>query len=133
MPKSKERSAVTKNNLEEHHPMGSMTATEGTEGGQGSRRTGGQTFSPAAEKAIVRWLEKLDELGFVVKLAKDVQNRQVQMQEDHKNVMVRNWATRFLDRHDSLAAQFASRLDHQQAPASDPDTLPPARQAHKSR
>jgi hypothetical protein len=157
MPKVKERSAITKKNLEERYAMALKGLDDGTyqtlrqaaeacdvrKSSLGHRRNGRrprqeahqgeQIFSPAAEKAIVRWLERLDELGFparidhlmglVVEMAKDPKNRQVQMQKDQKNVIGKNWITRFLNRHDYLAAKFASRLDKQRALASDPHTI----------
>ena len=96
-----------------------------------------QIFTPAAEKAIAKWILKLDDYGFsprvdilmglVKHLAKDAKNRQVQIRDfaqgkkpPQKNIIGKNWITRFLNRHPVLAAKFASRIDRQRANASNP-------------
>ena len=93
-----------------------------------------------AEKAIVRWILKLDDYGMppqvdyptdaVMELAKNEKYRQVQVrsQPQGKNpaqtsLIGRNWITRFLNRHPELAQKFANRIDRQCAYASNPRTI----------
>ena len=97
-------------------------------------------FSPAAEKAIVKWILKLDDYGFpprvdilmglVKNLAKEEAARQVPVQNfavgkkpAQSNIIGKNWVTRFLNRHPNLAVKFASRTDHQHAHAGDPHVI----------
>ena len=90
-----------------------------------------------AEKAIEKWILKLDDYGFspridilmglVKHLAKDERHRQVQVRTavqgknpPQENNIGKNWITRFLNRHPMLAAKFASRIDRQRVYASNP-------------
>ena len=94
-----------------------------------------QIFSPAAEKAIVKWILKLDSFGFsprvdilmglVKHLAKDESQRQVQVQDfaEGKKIIGKNWISRFLDRHPILSTKFTSRIDCQRAYASNPHII----------
>ena len=81
-----------------------------------------------AEKAIVRWILKLDDYRMppqvdyltdaVMELAKNEKSRRVQVrsQPQGKNpaqmsLIGRNWIIRFLNRHPELALKFASCID----------------------
>ena len=103
-----------------------------------------QILSPAAEKAIVKWVLKLDSFGFsprvdifmglVKHFAKDESQRQVQVQafEEGKHIIGKNWISRFLDRHPILSIKFASRIDRQRAYASNPRIIRPFHKARQS-
>ena len=77
-----------------------------------------QTFSPAAEKAVVKWILKLDDyefspkvdilMGLVKHLAKEEDTkRQVQQNLAQKPYRIgKNWITRFLNRHPNLAIKL---------------------------
>jgi hypothetical protein len=92
-----------------------------------------QTFTPAAEKAIVKWILKLDDFQFwpridnPIGMVKHLQKLDFQRQVPvpnfaQQNLIGKNWITCFLNRHPILAARFASRIDHQRAHASNPQT-----------
>ena len=82
-----------------------------------------QIFSPEAEKAMAKWILKLDDfgssprveilMGLVKHLAKDESLRQVQVQDfaEGKNITGTNWITRFPNRHPIPPINFASRID----------------------
>ena len=99
-----------------------------------------QIFTPTAEKAIVRWILKLDNYGMppwvdyltdaVMDLAKNEKSRQVQARNrpQGKNpaqtsLIGRNWITYFLGRRPGLALKFASRIDRQRAYAGNPHAV----------
>ena len=92
-----------------------------------------QIFTPAAEKAIVRWILKLDDYGMlprvdyltdaVMELAKNEGSRQVQVGSQPRaqtNLIGKNWITCFLNRHPELALKFVSHIDRQRAYAANP-------------
>ena len=96
-----------------------------------------QIFSPVAEKAIVKWILKLDDYGFsprvdilmglVKNLAKEEAARQVPVRNfavgkkpAQSNLIGKNWVTCFLNCHPNLAVKFAGRIDRQCAHAGNP-------------
>jgi hypothetical protein len=164
MPKVKDRSALMKETLEERYELALkglddgifkslQKAAEAYELGKsslGHRRNGCrsrqeahqkyQIFSRAADKAIVRWIIKLDDFGMpprlnyfmdsVMAMAKEEQFPQVEVRNfpQVKNpaqlhLIGKNWITRFLNHHSELASKFASRIDSQRAYASNPHTI----------
>jgi len=96
-------------------------------------------FSPAAEKAIVKWILRLDNYGFpprldrlwqmVEKLAvKEREALKLRYKvEGRKNKVYdtigKNWITQFLNRHPVLASKFAHRMDRQRVFANNPTTI----------
>ena len=84
-----------------------------------------QIFSPAAEKAVIKWILKLDSYGFsprvdilmglVKHLAKEDAERQIQKNPIQKNLIGKNWIAQFLNRHSNLSLKFASRIDRKRA------------------
>ena len=100
---------------------------------------GDQILSPAAKKAIVRWISKLEQHGFPTRLdrvwqmAKSlaVKERMALKEryerEGRKNAvhdtLGKNWITQFLDRHPELAAKLAVRMDKQRVYANDYTTI----------
>ena len=81
---------------------------------------------------MVKWILKSDDfafsrrvdilMGLVKYLAKDESQRQAQVQgfAEGKNIIGKNWITRFLNRHPILSIKLASRIDRQRAYASNP-------------
>ena len=66
-------------------------------------------------------------MGMAKHLAKDPKKRQVQIKDfaqgknpPQENIIGKNWITRFLNRHPTLAAKFASGIDRQHANVSNP-------------
>ena len=164
MPKLKDRSALTKIDLEKRYELALKGLEDGTydtlakaaqahdlrksslghrTNGRHSRQVAHhdqQIFAPTAEKAIVRWILKLDDYGMppqvdyltdaIMELAKNEKSRQVQVRSrpQGKNpaqasLIGRNLITRFLNRHPELALKFASRIDRQHAYAGNPHTI----------
>ena len=82
-----------------------------------------QLFTPAAEKAIVQWILKLDDYGFPPRidrlwsLVHVLANDKGQGGQDQ---IGKNWMTRFLNRHPVLTTKFAQRLDRQRHYANNP-------------
>ena len=86
---------------------------------------GDQILSPAAEKAVVKWILKLDDHGFpprldrlwqmVEKLARYEAEGRHNKVWDH---IGKNWITQFLNRHTSLASKLAVRMDRQRVYAN---------------
>ena len=84
-----------------------------------------QHLTNAEEKAIVAWIGRVDDYGWPPKI-EYVKQIAAGFMRSHGKVKVelgRNWITRFLDRHPSLAAKFATRLDKQRSYASNPLVL----------
>ena len=97
---------------------------------------GDQVISPAAEKAIVKWILKLDEYGFPPRLDRlwekvetiavaerealharyDTEGRR-NRRYDH---IGRSWITHFLNRHPELCSKLATRMDRQRVYANNP-------------
>jgi len=94
---------------------------------------GKQIFSPAAERAIVQWIRKLDNCGFaagidhlmsmIKALASDPKRRQIPHQSGQKNIIGKNWITQFLNPHPILVTKFASCIDRQRTYAGNPPIL----------
>ena len=95
---------------------------------------GDQILSPAAEKAVVKWILKLDDHGFpprldrlwqmVEKLAineREALRARYEAEGRHNKVwdhIGKNWITQFLNRHTSLASKLAVRMDRQRVYAN---------------
>jgi hypothetical protein len=89
-----------------------------------------QTFSPPAEKAIVKWILRLDDWRFLPRLDHLMQKveflaSQERANRSHsgdlpKDVIGKNWITKFLNRNPILAATIASRIDRQRAYTNNP-------------
>jgi hypothetical protein len=98
-----------------------------------------QIFSPATEKAIVKWILKLDDYGFPPRLDllwQLVEKLEIKEQEalkepynaeGSKNMVYdaigKNWIPQFLNRHPILAAKFVQRKDCQPVFANNPVTI----------
>jgi hypothetical protein len=52
-------------------------------------------------------------MGMIRALAADPQECQIPLQPSQKNIISKNWITRFLNRHPILVTKFASRIDCQ--------------------
>jgi len=82
-----------------------------------------QVFSPAAERAIVRWILKCNDFGFPPRLdhlmqkikflAKNEHQQQVPMGRQQKHLIRKNWITHFLKHYLIFTLKFASRIDRQ--------------------
>jgi hypothetical protein len=100
---------------------------------------GDQILSPAAEKAVVKWILKLDDYGFpprldrlwqmVEKLAVEeraalkARNEAEGRKNKVHDTIGKNWITQFLNRHPVLAAKLARRMDRQRVFARNATTI----------
>ena len=84
-----------------------------------------QHLTNAEEKAIVAWIGRVDDYGWPPKIeyVKQIAAGFMRSHGKGKTRLGKNWITRFLDRHPSLAAKFATRLDKQRSYASNPLVL----------
>jgi len=84
-----------------------------------------QLCTPAEEKAIVRWILKLEEWGFPPRIAHVKEGvailKGIEWDEDSK--VGKNWITRFLDRHPYLVSKLSSQFDKKRIKASDPEII----------
>ena len=81
-----------------------------------------QTFSPAAEKAVVKWIPNLDDYGFSPKVDNlmglvNISLRGGYLAAGSKksrtgNLIGKNWITRFLNRHLNLAIKLVELADN---------------------
>ena len=97
---------------------------------------GEQLFSPAAEKAIVRWIVRMDDFGIPPRLDHLWDMLQAMAETERKALRQRlaaegkrsivhekigkNFITRFLNRHPELVTKFVSRIDRQRSFANNP-------------
>ena len=83
-----------------------------------------QVLTPEEEKAIVRFAEKLDDLGHPLKLGM-IQSfaESLLLPLSRRRTLGKNWFPRFLARNPSLTAKFSQRLDRQRANANNPIIL----------
>jgi hypothetical protein len=94
---------------------------------------GEQILSPAAERAIVQWILKLDNfdfapridqlIGIIKALAADPKEGQIPLQPGQKKIIGKNWITRFVNQHPILVTKFASRIDRERTFAGNPRIL----------
>ena len=84
-----------------------------------------QHLTNAEERAIVAWIGRVDDYGWPPKIeyVKQIAAGFIRSHGKAKVELGKNWITRFLDRHPSLAAKFATRLDKQRSYASNPLVL----------
>jgi hypothetical protein len=96
---------------------------------------GDQILSPAAERAVVKWILKLSDHGFPARLDRlwemievvAVKERELLRAryeaEGRRNIVWdhigKNWITQFLNRHTDLASKLAVRMDRQRVYAND--------------
>ena len=83
-----------------------------------------QVLTEFEEKSIARWCKRLDEWGHQPRLevVKSMAEAIVGRRETNRS-LGKHWITRFLNRYPGLASKLRSRLDHQQAFASNPAVL----------
>lgn len=86
-----------------------------------------QNLTSQEEKAVVRWISKVDDWGWPPKVDYMKQIALGFMRShgpEFQNLKLgKNWITRFLNRHPQLASKFATRLDKQRSYASNPIIL----------
>ena len=82
-------------------------------------------MTKAEEKAIAAWIGRVDDYGWppTIEYVKQIAARFMRNNGKGKMGLGKNWITRFLDRHSSLAAKFATSLDKQRSYASNPVVL----------
>ena len=97
---------------------------------RGTRQQGHESqqhLSVEDEKAVVRWIERVDDMGFLIRLemVRDMAREPLRSKDKQVNQghVGEHWANRFLDRHPGIATKMASRLDTQKAVASNPTTV----------
>ena len=88
-----------------------------------------QLVTAAEERAIVRWIYRLELAGFPPRI-EHVREAVLILWEDLQDdsqaldaVVGKNWITRFLHRHPDLVAKFSSAFDKERIKASDPKIL----------
>jgi len=80
-----------------------------------------QALTDYEENSIVRWCAQLDQWGHPQRLAVVWSMAQAIVQRSEKDRHIgHHWLARFLKRHPELASRLSTRLDRQQALASDP-------------
>jgi len=89
-----------------------------------------QKLTPAMEKALEDWCEKLDAWGFPPRmdllLAMAAALAQIRAEEEEDPELAhlgQHWLANFLNRHPSLSARFSAQLDRQRANAGDIHTI----------
>ena len=91
-----------------------------------------QLLTEAEERALVRWIKRLDDWGFPPRL--DMVKEMARMLVGKKKEglismeggsigLGKNWLSRFLDRHKDIASRYSSNLERQRAYANDPKTI----------
>lgn len=96
-------------------------------GGQGriAGHESQQLVTAAEERAIVRWIYRMEFAGFPPRI-EHVREAVIILREVPENldqVVGKNWITRFLNRHPDLVAKFSSAFDKKRIKASDPKVL----------
>ena len=84
-----------------------------------------QLLSPADEKAIVRWIVRMEEFGFPPRVShvKEAINLLKGGTGEYTDKIGRNYLTWFLDRHLQLVAKLSSTFYKRRIKASQPDTI----------
>jgi len=84
-----------------------------------------QLCTLAEEKAIVRWIVKLEEWGFSLRIAhvKEAVALLKWKSWDEESTVARNWITRFLNRYPELVSKLSSQFDKKGIKASDPNLI----------
>ena len=84
-----------------------------------------QLLSPADEKAIVRWIVRMEEFGFPPRVShvKEAISLLKGGTGEYTDKIGRNYLTRFLDRHPDLVAKLSSSFDKRHMKASQPETI----------
>jgi len=79
-----------------------------------------QHLTNAEERVIVACIERVDDYGWPPKIeyVKQIAAGFMRSHGKARAKLGKNWITRFLDRHPSLAAKFATRLNKQHSYAS---------------
>ena len=86
---------------------------------------GQQLITAAEERAIVRWIYRLELAGFPPRI-EHVREAVLILRDDPEDldkVIGKNWITRFLNRHPELVAKFTSAFDKKRIKASDPKII----------
>ena len=84
-----------------------------------------QLYTPGEEKAIARWIVKLEEWGFPPRIA-HVKAAVALLKEkgwDEESTVGRNWITWYLNRHGALVSKLSSQFDKKRIKASDPNLI----------
>ena len=88
---------------------------------------GQQLITAAEERAIVRWIYRLELAGFPPRIEHVREAvmllRKEALEENLQSIIGQHWITRFLDRHPDLVAKFSSAFDKKRIKASDPKVL----------
>jgi len=84
-----------------------------------------QLCTPAEEKAIVRWILKLEEWGFHPRISHVKKGIALLKgtKWDEQSTVGKNWITRFLDRHPFLVSKLSSQFDKKRIKASNPEVI----------
>lgn len=84
-----------------------------------------QLVTAAEERAIVRWIYKLEEAGFPPR-TEHVREAVLLLHTGEQNLdskVGKNWITRFLNRHPELVAKFSAAFDKKRIKASNPKII----------
>jgi len=91
-----------------------------------------QLLIEVEERALVRWMKRLDDWGFPpwLDMVKEMARMLVGKKEEGLISMEggsidleKNWLSRFLERHKDIASRYSSNLERQRAYANDPKTI----------
>ena len=100
----------------EAHGIGYTTLHRRLNGGLSRvlAHAGQQLLSPAKERAIVRWIVKMEEFGFPPRI-EHVKEAVILLKGDWDEEVGKNWITRFLNRHPNLVSKFSTQFDKKKA------------------
>lgn len=82
-------------------------------------------MTAAEERAILRWIYRLELAGFPPRI-EHVREAVMNLRDEPDDldaVIGKDWTTRFLNRHPELVVKFSSAFDKKRIKASDPEVL----------
>ena len=105
------------------------TLNEELRGGKSQRKAHKKEpiLPPAIENALEMWVQKMEDLGFPLKLdifkakAQELAEQSAEQKRDSKRG--KTWLESFLSGHSSVSSKFGSNLDRQRALAGSPRPL----------
>lgn len=84
---------------------------------------GAQVLTPMEEKAVVRFCERLDDLGHPITMPLLKQYASSLLPPSSGQEVGKHWISRFLKRQHGLTSKYSQRLDRQRANADDPEIM----------
>ena len=82
-----------------------------------------QLLTVAEEKAVVRWIYRLEEFGFPPRTQHVKEAVSLLKESTWTEGVGKNWITRFLNRHPDLVSKFSSQFDKKRLKMSNPEVV----------